>query len=329
MVDMTIRSISPSLQTLFADLLQQTETAGLSGSVYERTRDNIVYLYAKIPVGTTRIDRFLGRADDAETRTHAETIRQGAIQARERRSLVAMLKRGGLAGPDRRLGAALDAISHAGLFRSGAVLVGTAAYMMSGPHVGHRLPAPTLMTGDLDLATASLALSADPPERMEVILHRADPTYQPIMPLDPRSPASRFRSSDGYLVDLVTPQRTRTDPNPKPLKALGAGAAPLQHLAWLIEDPITSVALWGAGIPVNIPQPARFAVHKLILAQRREGAHRIKRTKDLAQARALIEALSSFDPFMLEDALESARAMGKAGWANPIDRSLGEIAMSA
>ncbi|AGH49286.1 hypothetical protein G432_07805 [Sphingomonas sp. MM-1] len=326
---MTGRSIAAPLQTLFAELLQQAETTDPAGSVYERTRDGITYLYAKLPVGTTRVDRFLGRADDAAAVALAEAMRQGAAQARERRSLVAMLKRGGLAGPDRRLGAALDAIAYAGLFRGGAVLVGTAAYMMSGPLVGHLLPAPTLMTGDLDLATASLALSADPPERMEAILRRADPSFQAIMPLDPGNPASRFRSGDGYLVDLVTPQRSRADPNPKPLKALEAGAAPLQHLAWLIADPVASVALWGAGIPVTIPQPARFAVHKLILAQRREGAHRLKRAKDLAQAQALMAALQRFDPFLLEDALDSARAMGKAGWADPIDRSLKEIARSA
>src|SRR3546814_10045836 len=60
-------------------------------------------------------------------------------------------------------------------------------------HVGTRLPAPRLMTGDLDLATASLALTADPPESMETILRWADPTYEAVMQIDPRQPASRFR----------------------------------------------------------------------------------------------------------------------------------------
>lgn len=62
----------------------------------------------------------------------------------------------------------------------------TAAYLVSKALVGSRLPAPTLMTGDLDLATASLTLSAEPPERMEDILKRADPTFTSVMQLDPR-----------------------------------------------------------------------------------------------------------------------------------------------
>lgn len=317
--------LAPALQTLFAELQQQVETAPLAGSVYERTRDGTMYLYAKIPVGVTRADVFLGRKGDAAAEAKAQTMREGMERARERRALVAMLKRGGLAAPDRSLGTALDALAYAGLFRDNAVLVGTAAYMMCEPHVGSRLPAPTLMTGDLDLATASLALAANPPESMEAILARADPTYQGIMQLDSRLPPSRFRNAGGYLVDLITPTRSRNDIGPVPLTALQASAMPLQHLAWLIADPVPTVALWGGGIAVNIPQPAKYAVHKLILAQRRSGAQRIKRAKDLDQAAALMAALRRFDPFALEDAIAAARSNGKAGWSDPIDRSLIEL----
>ena len=195
-------------------------------------------------------------------------------QAKKRRSLVSMLKRHRLASPIRILGEALGTIAETGLFSNGAVLVGTAAYMLYEPLVGHRLPAPTLMTGDLDLATASLALTADPPETMEAILRRADDSFTSIPQLDPRAPPSRFRNKDGFLVDLIALTRNRSDKNPVPLPALDAGAAPLQHLAWLIDDPVPAVALWGAGILVNVPQPARFAVHKLILAHRRDPANR-------------------------------------------------------
>ncbi|MCR5879445.1 nucleotidyltransferase domain-containing protein [Phenylobacterium sp. J367] len=99
----------------------------------------------------------------------------------------------------------------------------------------------------------------------------------------------------------------------------------MQHLAWLIDAPVRTVALSGAGVLVNIPQPARFAVHKLILAQRRDDASRLKRAKDLAQAKALIEVLRDLDPFALDDALADARAKGEKGWRSPIARSLKEI----
>lgn len=319
-------TLSPAVQTLLADLVQQLATAPLAGSVYERTTDGITYLYAKQPVGATRADIFIGRKGDPEAEQRAEQMRQGMALAKERRALIGMLRKHGLARPIRILGETLGAVAQAGLFTNGAVLVGTAAYMLYEPLVGRRLPAPTLMTGDIDLATASLALTADPPESIEAILRRVDTSFTGVPQLDPGAPSSRFRNKDGFLVDLIAPTRSRDDKNPVPLPALAAGAAPLQHLAWLIDEPVQAVALWGSGVLVSVPQPARFAVHKLILAQRRDTANRMKRGKDLDQAQALIIALEAQDPFALEDTLAEARAHGRGGWAVPIERSLGELA---
>ena len=320
-------AIPPAVQTLFAELLQQVATAPRAGSVYRRTLDGIEYLYAKVPVGAGRIDQFIGKAGDPKAENRAAAMQTGMELAAHRRRLVSMLRGQRLAGPDRILGATLDALAHAGLFDGGAVLVGTVAYLLSETLVGSRLPSPTLMTGDLDLATASLALTAEPPERLETILKRADPTFEAVLQLDPQARPSRFRNAYGYLVDLVTPTRTRDDANPMPLDRLEAGAAPLQHLAWLIADPVRTAALWGAGVPVNVPQPARFAVHKLILAQRRDASSRVKRAKDLAQAKALIDVLAQNDPFALEDALGDAKAQGIKGWRVPIERSLKEMGL--
>jgi hypothetical protein len=322
-------AIPPAVLTLFADLLQQVETAPAAGSVYRRSLEGGEYIYAKVPVGAGRIDQFIGKSGDPDAEGRAQSFKTGAELATQRRRIAAMLRHQGLAAPGRIMGAVLDALAHAGLFRAGAVLVGTAAYLVSEPLVGRRLPSPTLMTGDVDLATASLALTAAPPERLETILRRADPTFEGIPQLDRQAPPSRFRNGGGYLVDLVTPTRTRGDPNPVALAGLAAGAAPLQHLAWLIDEPVQTVALWGAGVLVNVPQPARFAVHKLILAQRRGGSGRLKRAKDLAQAKALIEALQIQDPFALEDALKDAQAQGDQGWATPIARSLAELGLEA
>ena len=320
---MAKNQLSLSLLTLYADLVQQVETAPIAGTVYQRERHGITYHYAKVPVGSDRIDTFVGRMGDPVADAQAQLLTRGMTLAKDRRQNVSILKSAGLAGPDRMLGAALDAIAHAGLFRDGAVLVGTSAYMLSEPFVGCRLPAPLLMTGDLDLATANIALTADPPEPMEAILRRADPTFEAVMQLDPRQPAARFRNARGYLIDLLAPTRRRGE-RPVPLKHLNAGAEPLQHLRWLIDQSVSAVALWRAGVAVKIPQPARFAVHKLIVAQRRGPTDRIKRQKDLAQAEAMISSLHSNDHFALEDAMEDARGQGRS-WANAIDRSLAEI----
>lgn len=322
---MIATTLSLAESTLFAELQQQVATAPSPGTVYSRERDGIRYLYAKVPVGVERIDLFLGKAGDPDAEAKANRFRKGMELARERRRLVAMLKRAGVPAPSRILGATLDALSQAGLFDRGAVLVGTAAYMMFGPLVGAQLPAPTMMTGDLDLATPDLKLAADPPERLEAILKRGDPTFEAVLQTDPRLPASRFRTAQGFLLDLVTPTLRRSDRNPMPMDRLEAGAAPLHYLDWLIADPVPSVALWGSGVAINLPQPARFAVHKLILAQKRDTGGRIKRQKDLLQAKALIDAMLASDSYALMDAMTDAFGRGRDGWRGPIAQSLNEI----
>lgn len=320
-----MKAIPPTLRTVFADLEQRARNAPLAGSIYERERDGLPYTYAKIPVGSVRVDAFIGKSSDPLTQQQAEELRQGMELRRQNRKTVSLLRSAGFATFHPALGAILDTLAHSRLFHEGAVLIGTAAYTASEAHAGAFLPEPTIMTGDLDLATADLALSADPPEPMLTILQRADPTFAPVMQIDPRKPASRFRSGAQYYVDIVTPTRRGTDANPVALKKLAAGAAPLQHIDWLIENPVSTVALWDHGVPVNIPQPARMAVHKLILAQSRPPADRLKREKDLRQADALLTALYSSDPFGLEGTLADARSRGKRGWADRIDRSLIEI----
>lgn len=49
-----------------------------------------------------------------------------------------------------------------------------------------------------------------------------------------------------------------------------------------------------AGLPVVVPAPERFAVHKLIVSTRRpgDGIGRAKAAKDLVQAASVIEALA-------------------------------------
>lgn len=320
-----MKVLTPTIQTLFAELAQQVASGDRGGTIYTRERGGVAYYYAKVPVGVDRIDTFVGKVGDAAAEQHVEALRRGMELAKGRRKLVSLLRQAGLPTPHKTIGATLDAIAHAGLFGAGAVLVGTAAYMMTGPLVGHLLPEPTLMTGDLDLASANLALSAEPPEAFEAILKRGDPTFRPVMQIDPRKAPSRFSTADGFLVDLIAPVRSKADTNPVPMKELKAGAAPLQHIDWLISEPVRTIALWRAGVPINVPQPARFAVHKLILAQKRDAGMRLKRQEDLAQADALIEALLVNDPYALEDTMNEARAMGSRGWGLPIDRSLAEL----
>lgn len=324
-----MQRIPLAIQTLYADLVQQAHTAPRhEGSVYAQTIKRNDYLYLRRTVGAVRRDVFLGRADDPEAQARATSAREEMSNIAARRNIVQSLRSFGLPAPATELGRVLDAVADAGLFKT-AVLVGTAAYQCYAPLVGLLLPSAALITQDADIATASLAMAADQDgETFETILKRADKTFGGLPGLDRRALPSRFRSASGFLVDLLTPKMRRSDKSPMPLKQLAAGAVPLQHLAWLIEDPVQAVALHGPGIPVRVPTPARYGVHKLIIAQKR-AEENVKRRKDLMQAKSLMEALAESDPWAWKDALDSARAQGKVGWAQPIARSLRELALEA
>lgn len=321
-----VLSVPLSIQTLYADLLQQAETASPDeATVVSTDIRGTRYLRLQRWIGAKRIVEHLGRADDAIVQARADRARVEMNSRRERRKIVSALRRI-VGGPSPKLGKVLHALSEAGLFDRGAVLVGTGAYQCYPALVGDRLAASALTTQDADIATTNLALSGTGGDlSLVTILRRADPGFSAVLGLDPRRPSSRFRSPDGFVVDMLTPRRRRSDTDPMPLPLLEAGAMPLQHLDWLIEEPVRALALHGAGIVVAVPDPFRFAVHKLLVAQKRRYGEGPKRQKDLIQAAALMRALEARAPEEWKDMVDDARARGARGWAEPIDRSLRQI----
>ncbi len=64
---------------------------------------------------------------------------------------------------------------------------------------------------------------------------------------------------------------------------------------------------------VNLPDPARYALHKLLIAGEREGAFLVKARKDLAQAAHLLAVLWQWRRESLTEALEDLLSRGR-GW---------------
>ena len=107
--------------------------------------------------------------------------------------------------------------------------------------------------------------------------------------------------------------------------ALGVSAQALNYLNYLIADPIKAVALYRSGVLVQIPRPERYAIHKLIVADRRKGGiEALKARKDRAQAAFLIAVLAEDRPDELAEAWEIARASGPR-WRDRIDASLARM----
>ena len=104
---------------------------------------------------------------------------------------------------------------------------------------------------------------------------------------------------------------------------MGTDAQLLRFRDFLLYQEQNAVVLHGAGIPVNVPTPERYACHKLLVSQMRHAIPRsqIKARKDLDQATALIESLLAERLADLADVWTEMRARGES-WRRKADRAL-------
>ena len=316
-----MRPLPLNLLTLYADLDQSSTQQ--AASISRRREGGKIRVYASIKAGATRRQTYIGTEGEPKTDAAAAAYRRAAAEARLRRRTVSLLKRGGVPAPDIQTGRLLEALAEAGLFERGVVLIGTVAFQLYSPIVGATLASSALMTQDADFALTRLAAPKFVGEDFGAVLKRADPTFEPVFRNEDRLP-KQFRSTRGFSVDIVTAKGR--SPNVLQVKGLNCAATPLRFLDFLLEDTMTALALYGAGVRVRLPDPARFAVHKLILAQARP-KYDAKARKDILQARELIAALQARDPSSVDDAIELAKARGPQ-WRAKLARGL-EMASSA
>lgn len=315
-----MQAIPLNLMTLYADLAQSMDI-GAAVSVSTKVIGGIRYLYASEREGMVWKQRLVGREGEPEAEAEAVRIRSANSQNRQRQTTVRALKAMGLPGPSIQLGRVMQAVADAGLFKRGLVLVGTGAYTTYAPLVGAFLPAQAMTTGDADLTVAKLAVTTDTAgEGLLSVLRNADKSFAPVRENDDSASPHRFAADDKFLVEILTPPRRGKGLRTVPVPGLGCSAVPLPFMDYLIEDSIETIALYRAGVQVRVPSPERYAVHKLIIAQRRD-KRSAKKPKDLMQAKALIELLRANDPGSIEAALATARAKGKT-WREPIAKSI-------
>jgi len=92
-------------------------------------------------------------------------------------------------------------------------------------------------------------------------------------------------------VDLLTPARGRRDGKPVVIPRFKTAAHPIEFLDYLLEGPVPAPVVNGGATLVNLPDPARFALHKLVVADDRPVSTQAKAVKDRQQAAELIEVL--------------------------------------
>lgn len=328
---MDIISHSRAAQVAYQDLLRLhlDETATeIVGSVEERRRNGRTYLYDKYRLGTEMKSRYLGEDTPGLRDCLA---RAGALKADSdaRRTtmarLVRVLRAEGLIGTDRATGSLLFAFAKAGVFRLGGTLIGTGAYALYEGELGVRFGSEELaQTGDIDFASfmrLSLALGDRVEQKPGDILQELK--FDPVPGVQDRQ-VWKWRQSRGEaMVEFLTP--AFGDESVKPMPALGVSAQALNYLNFLIAEPLHAVALYRSGVLVQIPRPERYAIHKLIVADRRRGGpDQAKSRKDRGQAAFLIEVLAQDRPDDLAQAYEDAQSRGPR-WRERIAASLARM----
>ena len=314
-----LRRLPLTLQTTYADLLtrlQEDAVLEIGGTTVLRERAGRKYWYSVQRLADRTVERYLG-PDTKEVRANVEQARKVKADLRQREKqrsgLVRMCRAGGLLHVDTQTGKVLRALSKAGIFRLRGVIVGTHAFRCYPGLLGVGIPEALAVTEDIDVAAFhSISIALD--DRLDPALEEALKQIGPFVarPGLHRQPTAWRDRDSGVLVELLTPNEGPDRGEPLKLPALGAYALPLRFLDYLIHGPVQAAALYRSGIPINVPQPARYAVHKLIVATRREPSAAAKATKDIAQSAALIRVLAEDRPDELEEAFVEARARGRS-----------------
>jgi len=320
-----LSSIAMSAYTDLVRLLRDDAISGVEGKPTLKPRGNKAYWYAARRIGSDMQFLYIGEDSD-ETRARIDRIEALRTTAKERQAersrLVRLLRAEGLTPTDRATGSMLSAMADAGTFRLGGTLVGTNAFRLYEGELGIRLPLGGMAnTGDIDIAQfEKLSLAVEDQVNPGLAETFSALKFAPLPGLDPSRTWRWVQGGSGQLVEFLTPafgEETIRD-----LPALGVNAQSLNYLNFLIAEPIHAAAIYRSGVLVQVPRPERYAIHKLIVAdRRRDGAGSLKASKDREQAAFLIQALAQDRPDDLRRAYVSAMEVGPR-WRERLDNSL-------
>ncbi len=306
--------------------LQDDAVSDIRGTPTRVERNGKVYWYDTYRVGSDVRKRYIAEDSEdlrARLKKH-ETLKEQEEERRKNRTrLVRLLRAEGFLNLDAATGSLLSAMAASGVFRLGGTIVGTHAFRLYEGELGVRFSVDMMAhTDDIDIASfsrLSLALedAASPP--LKDVFRDFSFAPQPSLQTDR---IWRWKQTRGNtLVEFLTPS-FEADEGLCELPALGVDAQALHHLNYLIAAPIKAAVTYRSGVLVQIPQPERFAVHKLIVANRRHGTdNAVKSEKDRRQAAFLIEVLAEDRPDELRDAYEDALSRGPK-WRSRIEASL-------
>lgn len=311
----------------FVSSLLDDEASELVGSIVEKEIRGQTYLYDQYRSGHKTVQKYLGKKTGELLVRYSDVSRlkeDRKHRRQERSRMIKKLRAEGVLSPDIETGKVLGTMAKAGVFRLGGVLIGTNAFRAYELELGARYGTDaSSSTRDIDIAGfEKFSVAVGDFTRPELGKALAELGYAAIPGMD-KGEFWRWRrdgTAETREVEFLTPSFEEEE-GVKYLSSMQVHAQSLHYLNYLIRNPIKVGLLYRDGILVQVPQPERFAIHKLILANRRAGRLAIKARKDLQQAEMLIMILHETRPTELETAFEEAMNEG-AKWRDHIEGSL-------
>jgi hypothetical protein len=312
-------------QTAYAELRDQLDIAGIAdlrrlpGAFHRQVKRGKTYVYYGFRDidGTGRM-AYVGPEDariaELVARRRAD---HGDVTGERLRAQARAAEALGCAGTLTKHFRVINRLGQYGFYRAGGILVGTHAFLAMGNMLGVRWSSGD-RTQDVDFAHAgrniSVALGAD----MKLSVHDALTSLEmgllPITEFSGKTGAQVRNPKDPELrLDFVTSQVRGGGPVIVP--ELGLALECLKFMEFSLEQPVQGLVLSREGAcQVNIPAPARYAIHKLVIYGERPVSERVKSIKDLRQAAALIEYFLTTDqPRQIAAAWQDALGRGR-GW---------------
>lgn len=335
---MSVQRLSLTAQTAFAQVIEATlaaehlrSVADLPGAFTSKQVKGYRYWYYQFtePSGARR-QLFVGPDNEA---VHALMAAAGRPADANLPGLCRAALALGCAEVPSRHFKVLRQLANYGFFRAGGVLIGTHAFVAYGNLLGVRwVGAEAVRTQDIDFAHAgksiALALARDFKVQTHEAIGALGMGFLPISGLAGKTGGAYLipREKEFRLDFLTTVGRAGEVPYEHP--DLHVTLQPLKFMEFSLVDVQQTVLLTGAGaVLVNVPNPARFALHKLVVAGEREGIFAAKTGKDLLQAHLLLSVLRDDRPWEVEAAWADLLGRGP-GWRSRAKRGVERLAVS-
>ncbi len=311
-----------ALQTAFSELKRQAfeqsvVLIGTPGSVVVRTNAGRRFLYRDYydPAGKKAAD-YIGPEQDEAAQARAAEIRERIGVSKGLLEDAMLLVQNGYVRVEPRTNAIVAALANNGLFRAGALLVGSHAYGALLNELGARAAATG--TEDVDVARGKRLSLSGGPKSFEEMLRDSRIPLHPVPQLDRKLPPTSYKppGRDRLRVDLLMP----TDGGGVKVLAapeLDAHATGLPWLRYVTDEAMPGIVIGRSSmVPVNLPRPERLAWHKMLISQIRHETSE-KAPKDIEQAATLVAVLAEAAPESVESAFaavpRNARAKTKQG----------------